>query len=94
MSQTRHQTATTAGPVGPVIDGLFSNTRFWWLRPIAGIAWIALSAVILRFDYTTVAAVAVLFGVFCLIAAATQTMIAALSSSRAGPLRTAFWRGS
>jgi hypothetical protein len=40
-----------------------------------------LSVAILRFDYTTVAAVAVLFGVYCLVAAATQTMIAAVSSS-------------
>jgi uncharacterized membrane protein HdeD (DUF308 family) len=37
--------------------------------------------VILRFDYTTVAAVAVLFGVYCLVAAANEVMIGAVSSS-------------
>ena len=81
MSETRSQTATTAGPIGRMFDGAVSKTRFWWLLPITGIAWIVLSVVILRFDYTTVAAVAVLFGVYCLAAAATQTMIAAVSSS-------------
>jgi uncharacterized membrane protein HdeD (DUF308 family) len=64
-----------------IFDVAVSKTRFWWLLPIIGIAWIVLSVVVLRFDYTTVAAVAVLFGVYCLTAAATQTMIAAVSSS-------------
>jgi uncharacterized membrane protein HdeD (DUF308 family) len=68
-----------------IFDVAVSKTRFWWLLPIIGIAWIVLSVVVLRFDYTTVAAVAVLFGVYCLTAAATQTMIAAVSSS-------AWWR--
>jgi uncharacterized membrane protein HdeD (DUF308 family) len=58
-----------------------SNTRSWWLLVITGIAWIVVSFVILRFDYATVAAVAVLFGTYCLVAAATQAMIAAVSSS-------------
>lgn len=64
-----------------IFDDAVSKTRFWWLLPIAGVAWIVLSIVILRFDYTTVAAVSVLFGVYCLTAAATQTMIAAVASS-------------
>jgi uncharacterized membrane protein HdeD (DUF308 family) len=57
------------------------HTATWWLLPTIGIAWIALSVVILRLDYTSVGAVAVLFGTYCIIAAATQTMIAAVSSS-------------
>jgi uncharacterized membrane protein HdeD (DUF308 family) len=63
-----------------IFDDAVSKTRFWWLLLITGIAWIVLSVVILRFDYTTVAAVALLFGIYCLVAAATQTMIAAVSS--------------
>lgn len=56
------------------------HTATWWLLPTIGIAWIVLSVVILRFDYTSVGAVAVLFGTYCIIAATTQTMIAAVSS--------------
>jgi uncharacterized membrane protein HdeD (DUF308 family) len=62
-------------------DDSVSKTRFWWLFLISGLTWIVLSVVILRLDYTTVSAVAVLFGVYCLVAAAIQSMIAAASSS-------------
>jgi len=81
MSETRRHTATTAGTVGRIFDDAVSNTWFCWLPVIFGMAWIVLSTVILRFDCTTVAAVAMLFGTYCLIAATTQTMIAAVSSS-------------
>jgi uncharacterized membrane protein HdeD (DUF308 family) len=67
--------------VGRFFDEAVSKTRFWWLLLITGAAWIVLSIVILRFDYTTVAAVAVLFGVYCLVGAVNEVMIAAASSS-------------
>ena len=81
MSETRRHTTTTAGTAGRIFQDVATKTRFWWLLLITGIAWIVLSVVILRFDYTTVAAVAELFGVYCLVAAATQTMVGAVSSS-------------
>ena len=81
MNETRRHTTTRPGPVGQFFDDAVSKTRFWWLLPIIGVAWIVLSIVILRFDYTTVAAVAVLFGVYCLAAAVTQIMIGTVSSS-------------
>jgi uncharacterized membrane protein HdeD (DUF308 family) len=81
MSEIRRHTGTTAQTVGQIFDDAVSSSRFWWLPVIFGIAWIVLSTVILRFDCTTVAAVAVLFGTYCLIAATTQTVITSVSSS-------------
>jgi uncharacterized membrane protein HdeD (DUF308 family) len=81
MSETLRQSTSTPGPVGRFFDEAASKTRFWWLLLITGAAWIVLSIVILRFDYTTVAAVAVLFGVYCLVAAVNEIMIGAVSSS-------------
>jgi uncharacterized membrane protein HdeD (DUF308 family) len=81
MNETLRQATTTPGTVGRFFDEAVSKSRFWWLLLITGVAWIVVSIVILRFDYTTVAAVAVLFGVYCLVAAVNEIMIGVVSSS-------------
>jgi uncharacterized membrane protein HdeD (DUF308 family) len=65
---------------GHLTDSLVSKARYWWLLLIAGVAWIAIAVVILRFTYATVEAIAVLFGAVCLVAAAAEVMVGALSS--------------
>ena len=45
--------ATIAGASHPVLDEVGSTTRHWWLLLAAGVAWIVIAIVILRFDYTT-----------------------------------------
>jgi uncharacterized membrane protein HdeD (DUF308 family) len=55
--------------------------RYWWLLLFTGIAWIVVSAIVFRFDYTSVVAVAVLFGVVA-IAVGTMEFALAMISRR------------
>ena len=64
----------------PVLDFVHTTTRHWWWLLVAGITWIVLAVVILRFNVTTVATVAVLFGVYCLLAAANEVATGAIAS--------------
>ena len=40
--------------------------RYWWVLLVSGIAWIVIAAIVFRFDYTSVTAVAVLFGILAI----------------------------
>jgi uncharacterized membrane protein HdeD (DUF308 family) len=37
-------------------------TRYWWLVLLTGVAWIAVAVIVFRFDYSSVTAIAWLFG--------------------------------
>jgi uncharacterized membrane protein HdeD (DUF308 family) len=40
----------------------------WWLLLITGIGWIVVAVILLRFDYTTVSAISILFGIVAIAA--------------------------
>jgi uncharacterized membrane protein HdeD (DUF308 family) len=65
------------GPLGRFLAPVTDN---WWLLLVTGVAWLLVSIVIFRFDYTTVAAVSVLFGIVALGAAANEVLLATVSS--------------
>jgi len=82
MTDTRQAQSTPSGVFHEAVDELVSTTKYWWLLLITGVAWVVIAILILRFDYTTVAAIAVLFGVFCFAAAANEVMVSAVTPSR------------
>jgi uncharacterized membrane protein HdeD (DUF308 family) len=55
-------------------------TRWWWLFLVTGFIWLLVSIIVLRFDYTTVAAISVLFGVIALFAGVNELF--AIGASR------------
>src|SRR5258706_7888814 len=65
------------GPLGRFLAPVTDN---WWLLLVTGVAWLVVSMVIFRFDYSTVAAVSVLFGIVALGAAANEVLLATLAS--------------
>jgi uncharacterized membrane protein HdeD (DUF308 family) len=53
-------------------------TRFlppWWIFLITGIAWMLVALIVLRFDYVSVTAISILFGVVALGAASVESLM-------------------
>ena len=54
--------------------------RIWWVFLATGILWLLFSIVVFRFDYTTVSAISILFGVVAIMAGVNEFIVAFASS--------------
>jgi uncharacterized membrane protein HdeD (DUF308 family) len=57
--------------------------RYWWLFLVIGIAWLLFAIIVFRFDYRTVSAISVLFGVVVLFAGMDE-LFAVFAAGRSG----------
>jgi uncharacterized membrane protein HdeD (DUF308 family) len=55
--------------------------RWWWLFLLTGIAWLVFSLIIFRFDITSAATVAILFGVVAIVAGVDEFMAMGVSTT-------------
>src|SRR5262249_36243068 len=58
------------------MNALADAARLWWIFLVTGLLWLLFSIIVFRFDYTTVHAISILFGIV-LIAAAVAELLAA-----------------
>ena len=47
----------------------------WWVFLVTGVGWMLLALIVLRFDYTSVSAISILFGIVALIAGALEIAV-------------------
>jgi uncharacterized membrane protein HdeD (DUF308 family) len=55
-------------------------TRHWWIFLASGLGWLLFAVILFRFDYLTVGAISILFGVGAFVAAGNEFAVAALVS--------------
>jgi uncharacterized membrane protein HdeD (DUF308 family) len=65
---------TTAATATKVRIGVMTDRalRYWWLFLVSGLAWFLFAVILFRFDYVTVDAIAILFGVGLFVAGAVE----------------------
>ena len=57
------------------------TARWWWLFLLGGIAWLVFALIIFRFDITSAASVAILFGIVAIIAGVDEFMAIGVSTT-------------
>ncbi|MCW2978225.1 MAG: hypothetical protein JWM06_3506 [Actinomycetia bacterium] len=55
-------------------------TRHWWLFLVSGLGWLLFAVILFRFDYLTVGAISILFGVGAFVAAGNEFALTSLVS--------------
>ena len=60
-------------------EAIESAARAWWLFLLTGLLWLLFAIIVLRFDYTTVTAVSILFGVVAIFAGVNEFFMLAAS---------------
>ena len=72
-------------PVGPGL-GLgpvfVKAASYWWVELLAGVVWVVISAVVLKFDQASVTTVGILTGLMFLLFAAQESVLAAVDRPR------------
>ncbi len=67
------------GPAAnPVTEVLQRVTSYWWLELLAGIAWIVISVVVLKFNHASVTTVGILTGIMFLAFGAEEFLLASI----------------
>jgi uncharacterized membrane protein HdeD (DUF308 family) len=62
-------------------EAVADAARFWWILLITGTGWILFSIIILRFDWTTVSAISILFGIVMFASAGAEFVAAFVAES-------------
>jgi uncharacterized membrane protein HdeD (DUF308 family) len=60
-------------------EALEAAGRAWWLFLLTGLLWLLVSIIILRFDYTSVTAISILFGIVAIAAGVNECFMVAAS---------------
>lgn len=59
-----------------IVEAFQSATRLWWIFLVIGTAWLLFAILVFRFDWTSVKAISIVFGVVVLAAAIDEILIA------------------
>lgn len=59
-----------------IVEAFQAATRLWWIFLVIGTAWLLFAIMVFRFDWRSVSAISIVFGVVVLAAAVDEILIA------------------
>ena len=66
-----------------IVEAFQQATRLWWIFLVIGTAWLLFAIIVFRFDFTSVSAISIVFGIVVL-AAALDEILAAFAGGQSG----------